>query len=209
MDIKRLALIALLLPGANFPAGAAPELVNGIVAIVNETIITEKEARQFIEPAIVALERQLLSRQQYTERAMEIYKDGLNQLIERQLTLGQLVAAEIIVAWLDAGRPIWRYLPARLSGDTLEAQTWANGQRFALRWSGRDGGSATITGATLSANQSYGIAARSAAVVSGWAGESISWKWRTKPMRKSRTPRSSLAAYLPGRAAALPGSSGS
>ena len=53
-------------------------------------------------------------------------------------------AAEIIVAWLDAGRPIWRYLPAKLSGDTLEAQAWANGQRFALRWSGRDGGSATI-----------------------------------------------------------------
>ena len=46
MDIKRLALIALLLPGANFPAGAAPELVNGIVAIVNETIKTP--------PAVVA-----------------------------------------------------------------------------------------------------------------------------------------------------------
>mgnify|MGYP003331045503 CR=1 FL=1 len=53
-------------------------------------------------------------------------------------------AAEIIVAWIDGGRPIWRYVSARLSGDTLEAQTWANGQRFALRWSGRDGGSATI-----------------------------------------------------------------
>ncbi len=55
-------------------------------------------------------------------------------------------AAEIIVAWLDGGHPIWRYLPARLSGDSLEAQTWANGQRFALRWSGRDTGSATIFG---------------------------------------------------------------
>ena len=55
--MTRLALVALLLAGPGLPAQAAPELVNGIVAIVNETIITEKEARQFIEPAIVALER--------------------------------------------------------------------------------------------------------------------------------------------------------
>ena len=93
MDITRLALVALLLAGPGLPAQAAPELVNGIVAIVNETIITEKEARQFIEPAIVALERQMLSRQQYTDRAMEIYKDGLSQLIERQLTLDDFKAA--------------------------------------------------------------------------------------------------------------------
>lgn len=55
-------------------------------------------------------------------------------------------AAEIILVWLDGGQPIWRYLPATLSGDSLEAQTWARGSRIALRWSGRDSGSATIFG---------------------------------------------------------------
>jgi parvulin-like peptidyl-prolyl isomerase len=94
MDTIRLLLLALLLVAGSPRAGAAPELVNGIVAIVNDTVITEKEARQFIEPAIIALERQPgLTRQAYNERAMEIYRDGLNQLIERQLTLDDFKAA--------------------------------------------------------------------------------------------------------------------
>lgn len=94
MDTKRLCLLTALLGAVCPPAGAAPELVNGIVAIVNETVITEKEARQFIEPAIVALERQPgITRQSYNERAMEIYKDGLSQLVERQLTLDDFKAA--------------------------------------------------------------------------------------------------------------------
>jgi len=94
MDMKRLFILALLVAGLGRPAVAAPELVNGIVAIVNETVITEKEARQFIEPAVVALERQPgITRQAYNEKAMEIYKDGLSQLVERQLTLDDFKAA--------------------------------------------------------------------------------------------------------------------
>ncbi|MFA6543901.1 MAG: peptidyl-prolyl cis-trans isomerase [Limisphaerales bacterium] len=92
--MKRLFILALLVAGLGRPAVAAPELVNGIVAIVNETVITEKEARQFIEPAVVALERQPgITRQAYNEKAMEIYKDGLSQLVERQLTLDDFKAA--------------------------------------------------------------------------------------------------------------------
>lgn len=94
MDTKCFFIAAALLAGFCPRAGAAPELVNGIVAIVGETVITEREARQFIEPAIVALERQPgITRQAYNERAMEIYKDGLNQLIERQLTLNDFKAS--------------------------------------------------------------------------------------------------------------------
>jgi parvulin-like peptidyl-prolyl isomerase len=94
MDIKIRLLLPLLL-GLFVPtASAAPELVNGIVAIVNGTVITEKEARQFIEPAIMALERQPgMTRQAYNEKAMEIYRDGLNQLVERQLTLDEFKTA--------------------------------------------------------------------------------------------------------------------
>ncbi len=93
MDMKRIFIVSVLLIGLHPCTGAAPELVNGIVAIVGETVITEKEARQFIEPAIVALERQRLTRPAYNERAMEIYKDGLDQLIERQLTLNDFKAS--------------------------------------------------------------------------------------------------------------------
>lgn len=94
MDMKRLVIVVLLLAGWVPLAWAAPELVNGIVAIVNETVITEKEARQFIEPAVIALERDRnLTRQAYNEKAMEIYKDGLSQLVERQLTLDDFKAA--------------------------------------------------------------------------------------------------------------------
>jgi len=91
--MKRLCILATLLAALSPQAGAAPELVNGIVAIVNGTVTTEKEARQFIEPAIIALERLRLTQREYTERAMEIYKDGLSQLVERQLTLDDFKAA--------------------------------------------------------------------------------------------------------------------
>lgn len=95
MDLKRLLLLLSLLAAGGPPAPAAqPALVNGIVAIVNETVITEKAAREFIEPAIIALERQPgLTRPAYNEKAMEIYRDGLNQLVERQLTLDDFKAS--------------------------------------------------------------------------------------------------------------------
>lgn len=93
MDMKRLLIITVLMLGVQLSA-AAPELVNRIVAIVNQTVITEKEARQFIEPALIALERQPgMTQQSYRERAMAIFKDGLNQLVERQLTLDDFKTA--------------------------------------------------------------------------------------------------------------------
>lgn len=95
MDLKRLLLLLPLLAAGGPTAPAAqPALVNGIVAVVNETVITEKAAREFIEPAIVALERQPgITPQAYNERALEIYRDGLNQLVERQLTLDDFKAS--------------------------------------------------------------------------------------------------------------------
>lgn len=95
MDLKRLLLLLPLLAAGGPAAPAAqPALVNGIVAVVNETVITEKAAREFIEPAIIALERQPgITPQAYNERALEIYRDGLNQLVERQLTLDDFKAS--------------------------------------------------------------------------------------------------------------------
>lgn len=92
--MKRLFILAGLLAGLVPVAAAGPELVNGILAVVNRTIITEKEAREFIEPALIALQRQPgVTAQIYNERARDIYKDGLGQLIERQLMLDDFKTA--------------------------------------------------------------------------------------------------------------------
>lgn len=92
--MKRLLILAGLLAGLVPVAAAGPELVNGILAVVNRTIITEKEAREFIEPALIALQRQPgVTAQIYNERARDIYKDGLGQLIERQLMLDDFKTA--------------------------------------------------------------------------------------------------------------------
>lgn len=92
--MKRFLTFFGLLTGLASAAAAGPELVNSILAVVNRTIITEKEAREFIEPALVALQRQPgVTAQAYNERARDIYKDGLSQLIERQLMLDDFKSA--------------------------------------------------------------------------------------------------------------------
>lgn len=67
------------------------ELADGILAIVNNTVITREQVVNYIAPAIDAL------RQEYTgqvdgaslfgQKASDIFNDGLEQLIERQLIL--------------------------------------------------------------------------------------------------------------------------
>lgn len=92
--MKPLLILSGLLAGLAPVVAAGPELVNGILAVVNRTIITEKEAREFIEPALLALQRQPgVTAQVYNERARDIYKDGLGQLIERQLMLDDFKSA--------------------------------------------------------------------------------------------------------------------
>lgn len=71
-----------------------PRVVNGIVAIVNGDIITEKDARTFIEPGIQQLGKMPFnSRQEYEQKALEVYRDGLNQLVHRQLILNDFKSA--------------------------------------------------------------------------------------------------------------------
>ena len=50
----RIWLITWLLLGSGLLSRAAdsPQLLNGIVAVVNDTVITENEAREYIEPVI-------------------------------------------------------------------------------------------------------------------------------------------------------------
>jgi len=67
------------------------ELADGILAIVNNSVITREQVADYVAPAIDAL------RQQYTspgdvsgdleQKASDVFNDGLEQLIERQLIL--------------------------------------------------------------------------------------------------------------------------
>lgn len=86
----RFRLCAWLLLGLGFlPVSAAsPSLLNGVVAIVNDTVITENEAREYIEPVIDFLkDRHRNDHKAFQEEAMKAYRDGLNQLIDRKLML--------------------------------------------------------------------------------------------------------------------------
>jgi len=87
--MRNVILIAFILGlGAMRPLAASPQLVNGIVAIVNDTVITENEAREYIEPVIEFIkERHRANPKKFQEEAMNAYRDGLNQLIDRQLML--------------------------------------------------------------------------------------------------------------------------
>ncbi len=80
-----------MLAGAVFSAWAAQprgELLNGIVAIVDQKVITENEAKEFIEPVIEFLKnRHGHEPRVFQEKALKAYRDGLNELINRELML--------------------------------------------------------------------------------------------------------------------------
>jgi parvulin-like peptidyl-prolyl isomerase len=71
-----------------FCARALADSVNGIVAIVNSAIITEKEVQTAIEPAIDFLRaRHQNDEQRFHQEVASAYLDGLEKLIERRLVL--------------------------------------------------------------------------------------------------------------------------
>ncbi|HVU09331.1 MAG TPA: peptidylprolyl isomerase [Verrucomicrobiae bacterium] len=86
MKFFRLILICALVSGFN-PCSRA-ELADGILAIVNDTVITRGQLEDFIAPAIETLRRQYGSQEGILEqKANQAMSDGLEQLIERALIL--------------------------------------------------------------------------------------------------------------------------
>lgn len=83
--------LTILLVGMALCATAAPDatqLLNGIVAIVDGKVITENEARKFIEPVIEFLKKRHGHEPKvFQEKALKAYRDGLDELINRQLML--------------------------------------------------------------------------------------------------------------------------
>lgn len=67
------------------------ELADGILAIVNNTVITREQVVDYVAPAIDALRQEYAGQEDgatlFQQKADNVFSDGLEQLIERQLIL--------------------------------------------------------------------------------------------------------------------------
>lgn len=64
------------------------KVTDGIKAIVNDTVITYSQVQMFIGPALPTLQAQYAAQPQlFQQKANDLFRDGLEQLVERQLIL--------------------------------------------------------------------------------------------------------------------------
>jgi peptidyl-prolyl cis-trans isomerase SurA len=76
------------------PAAAPAEIVNGIKAIVQDSVITSQEVQNLALPAIDVLRRQYRAQPEvFQKKLSETLQDSLEQLIERQLILHDFKSA--------------------------------------------------------------------------------------------------------------------
>jgi len=97
MNWKRFVLALLAAAAFVLPTRAAgTELLNGVAAIVNESVITFDDVNLFTRRAIKGLENQLLPRgktAEFDQRRQTVMRDGLEQLIERDLIIHEFKTA--------------------------------------------------------------------------------------------------------------------
>jgi len=97
MNWKRFVLALLAAAAFVLPIRAAgTELLNGVAAIVNESVITFDDVNLFTRRAIKGLENQLLPRgktAEFDQRRQTVLRDGLEQLIERDLIIHEFKTA--------------------------------------------------------------------------------------------------------------------
>ena len=90
-------LFSVILAGiaAAFAASGAPELRNGVAAIVNDAVITFQEVEDYTGEAIDLLRRTYGRTQPelFQKKRIETLTDGLEQLIEKQLILDDFKAS--------------------------------------------------------------------------------------------------------------------
>ena len=82
------------------------EMADGILAVVNNAVITRAQLDDFVAPAIDALRRQYANQENvsnvFGQKAIGVLNDGLEQLIERQLILHEFDAeAKIPDSFVD------------------------------------------------------------------------------------------------------------
>jgi len=87
MKIFRLILILALAlcPGPRLHA----DLVDGVLAVINDTVITRQQVEAFVAPAIESLQRENAGQPDAVlqQKLTGVINDGLEQLVERQLIL--------------------------------------------------------------------------------------------------------------------------
>jgi peptidyl-prolyl cis-trans isomerase SurA len=90
-SVKFAHLIPVLLTTFCFSLPLQAELADGVLAVVNDSVITRGQVENFVAPAIDALRREYASQGNvsnvFEQKATEVFNDGLEQLIERQLIL--------------------------------------------------------------------------------------------------------------------------
>jgi len=86
--MKRFSVILVCMAAALVAKGA-PELRNGVAAIVNDAVITFQEVEDYTAEAVDLLRRTYARAQpeSYQQKRIETLTDGLEQLIEKQLIL--------------------------------------------------------------------------------------------------------------------------
>lgn len=91
------AVMAAVVSGPSarlYAQAAAPSgLINGIRAIVNDSIITVDDTFNFSRPALQALARRVRSEAEYANEARRITQDAVEQLIDRQLIIDEFKTA--------------------------------------------------------------------------------------------------------------------
>ncbi|HEV2434688.1 MAG TPA: peptidylprolyl isomerase [Verrucomicrobiae bacterium] len=89
MKFGRIIPVGLMIFCSGLPLRA--ELADGILAIVNNTVITREQVADYVAPAIDALRQEYASSGSVPgdleQKASDVFNDGLEQLIERQLIL--------------------------------------------------------------------------------------------------------------------------
>jgi parvulin-like peptidyl-prolyl isomerase len=96
MNGKRFGLALLAAVALSLPGRAAPAVVNGVAAVVNDTVITFDDVSDYTKHAVEAAARQFAARGNnaaFEERRESILHDGLEQLIDRSLILSEFKTA--------------------------------------------------------------------------------------------------------------------
>ena len=90
-SVKFVHFIPVLLMTFCFSLPLQAELADGVLAVVNDSVITRGQVENFVAPAIDALRREYAHQGNvsnvFEQKATDVFNDGLEQLIERQLIL--------------------------------------------------------------------------------------------------------------------------
>jgi parvulin-like peptidyl-prolyl isomerase len=86
--MKLFRFVPVLLLGICAGSRLHAEMVDGVLAVINDTVITRQQVEEFAAPAIESLRRQYATDpQSFQQKLTAALNDGLEQLVERQLIL--------------------------------------------------------------------------------------------------------------------------